>query len=139
MVEGQKPSFRSLPKWLEFENPARPRTAGRKRMRLLKKFAPWRHWVSGEDVTRVRLIAGCVRLDCFLASYSSGRPQRSRRLPAGDELDKPFEILGGRRQVELFRHIPALWHRLLGRPASENGRLRHGDRGAGTGRPRPEG
>jgi len=32
-----------------------------------KVGAPWRHWVSGEDVTRVRLIAGCVRLDFFLA------------------------------------------------------------------------
>ena len=36
-------------------------------LRLLKKLAPWRHWVRGEAVTRVRLIAGCVRLDCFLA------------------------------------------------------------------------
>src|SRR6266849_5217583 len=37
-------------------------------LRLLKKLAPRRHWVSGEAVTRVRLIAGCGRLDCFLAS-----------------------------------------------------------------------
>jgi len=36
-------------------------------LRLLKKLAPWRHWVSGEAVTRVRLIAGCVRLDFFVA------------------------------------------------------------------------
>ncbi len=61
----------------------------------------------GEDVTRVRLIAGCVRLDCFLASSLLRSSSAFAWLPAGDELDKPFEMLSGRRQVELFRHIPA--------------------------------
>src|SRR6266852_1107607 len=35
------------------------------------------------------------------------------------------------------RHLG--WHRPLGRPASESGRLRHGDGGPRTGRPPPEG
>src|SRR6266478_8643944 len=75
-------------------------------MRLLKKLAPWRYWAGGEAVTRPGWLPVVFDSPASWRCRSSGRPQRSRRLAAGDELDKPFEILSGRRQVELLRHIP---------------------------------
>jgi len=77
-----------------------------KDLRLLKKLAPWRYWAGGEAVTRPGWLPVVFDSPASWRCRSSGRPQRSRRLAAGDELDKPFEILSGRRQVELLRHIP---------------------------------
>ena len=83
-----------------------PQVLTQNQLRLLKKLAPWRYWAGGEAVTRPGWLPVVFDSPASWRCRSSGRPQRSRRLAAGDELDKPFEILSGRRQVELLRHIP---------------------------------
>jgi len=51
-------------------------------------------------------------------------PEQIRRVAAGRPLDVIIDPVGGELAIE---------HRLLGRPASEYGRSRHGDEGHGRG------
>ncbi|SRR6266436_1345992 len=76
-----------------------------------KVGAPWRHWVSGEEVTRVRLITGCVRLDFVLAlsllrSSSSVEPvAHGNRLSEGRTGTRPSDPIRYSRLAAISRSV----------------------------------
>jgi hypothetical protein len=67
IVYDQNPRFQPWRKLVILREPGSFVGDCSKRNEAVEKVGARRHRVSGEDVTRVRLIAGCVRLDFFWA------------------------------------------------------------------------